>query len=354
MVKKNKGKNIQKKHRNKTNFDIPKLRKLIKNELYSNYSSIEKNKPINTIDNGIDFPFMSKEEEDKIYINKYTKYISEEFNSTIVNMIVLYINKSKSFPLQYQKEQNFMFKFVNLLKHLLMNEFEISYFTVVLDKMGWTSKNIEHWTYFCILGIYSKKICGKEEDSSLLINIISRNTPEFTDYYTSWLCDDDTCNKLQENEINIKDINEKYRQLTKPINSYCRKNFINYNGVVDKIVKLSQPYGDASNGNQLKSNEKYHNIDGIIEKNEIKSMPAYSASLYPIQNRQIDINQLKNNLSLKPMESNNSIHQKNMVYNNNNYQSRMNILDYAPNYLPSLNLSLYNNSQMSLNLSNLY
>ena len=49
-----------------------------------------------------------------------------------------------------------------------MNEFEISYFTILLDKIGWKWQNVEHWTYFCILGIYTKNLCGKEDESSLL------------------------------------------------------------------------------------------------------------------------------------------------------------------------------------------
>ena len=151
-----------------------------------------------------------------------------------------------------------------------MNEFEISYFTILLDRIGWKWQNVEHWTYFCILGIYTKLLCGKEYDSSLLMNIISRNSPEFTDYYTNFICDEETMDKINENVINIRLINERFKLLNKPINTYCRNNYINYNGIVDKIVKLSQPYGDESNGNQLKSNEQFNSNNGIIDKNEIK------------------------------------------------------------------------------------
>ena len=53
--------------------------------------------------------------------------------------------------------------------------------------------------------------------------------------------------------------------MTRPINSYCRKNYINYNGIVDKIVKLSQPYGEESNGNQLYCDQKLKEIKAHIE-----------------------------------------------------------------------------------------
>ena len=202
-------------------FDIKGLKKAIKNELYIQSSFKDINKQKNKKDDF--FPIISKEEEDKIYNNKYTKYISEEFNLKIVSMMILYINNNKYFPIKYQNESNFISKIINLLKHLLMNEFEISYFTILLDKIGWSWHNMEHWTYFCILGIYTKKLCRKEDDSSLLINIISRNNPEFMDYYTNLIYDEDVIDKIQENEINIKIVNDRFKQLNKHINSYCRK-----------------------------------------------------------------------------------------------------------------------------------
>ena len=143
MVKKLKRKNRQKKSKNIT-FDIAKIKKIIYNDLYSNYNTIDEE---NKVNNNDAFQILSKKQEDNIYYNKYTKYITEEFNSTIVNMLVVFINKSKTFPLKYQKEPFFIIKLVNLLKHLLMNEFELSYFTILLDRIGWEYKFIEHWTY---------------------------------------------------------------------------------------------------------------------------------------------------------------------------------------------------------------
>ena len=339
MVKKLKRKARQKKSKNMT-FDIAKIKKIIDNELYSYNNTIEKENKENSNDV---LQILSKDQEDQIYYNKYTKYIAEEFNSTIVNMLVVFIKRSKTFPVKYQKEPFFIIKLVNLLKHLLMNEFELSYFTILLDRIGWSYKYIDHWTYFCILGIYVIKLCGKEEDSSLLINIISRNTPEFFDYYANLTSDEDIINQITEGSIDVKAINERFRKLTKPINSYCRKNFINYNGIVDNIIKLSQPYGDESNGNQLRCNEKFNNNNGIID-NEIKFTSSISA--YYKQNNYIDIDTLKNNLCIEYPSSNNINNQKN---NNRTYYGES-IHNYI---LPSLNLSLYNNSQISFNFSNI-
>ena len=101
-------KNIQNKIRKrkpkKTHiFDIEEIKKVIKKELYSKYSSIENDDKLKH-KNNIAYPIKTSEEEDKIYSMKFSKYMSEEFNSRIVNMIILYINKNKSFPLKFQKE----------------------------------------------------------------------------------------------------------------------------------------------------------------------------------------------------------------------------------------------------------
>ena len=63
---------------------------------------------------------------DNIYISRYTQYTMHEFNSKVVNMIVVYFNQINSFPNKLKKEPNFINKIINILKHLLMNELEIS------------------------------------------------------------------------------------------------------------------------------------------------------------------------------------------------------------------------------------
>ena len=347
-------KNIQNKKRKRRTkkprvFDVKGLKKIIKNELYSQYSSSEIDKQKDKKSNI--FYIRTKEEEDKIYNMAFSKYISEEFNSKIVNMIVVFINRNKLFPEKYQTEQNFILKFTNLLKHLLMNEFEIAYFTILLDKIGWSWRNVEHWTYFCILGIFIKKLCGKEEESSLLINVISRNNQDFMDFYTNLVCDEEIVKIIEEKEVFVREINERFRQLTRPINSYCRKNYINYNGVSDKIVKLSQPYGEQNNGNQIKSNEQFNTNNGIID--DIKLMSTINGYYAPKD----DYHDLKYNLIMQPMISNSTFYKNKNIAFMGSCQSKYNIDDINLNNQSHYNLSIYNNksnnsSQFSLKFDN--
>ena len=65
--------------------EISSFKKVLKNKLYSSLNFYE----INNDNNKLSF---EDSEKDREYFFRYTSYINHEFNSNIVNMIVLYIN----------------------------------------------------------------------------------------------------------------------------------------------------------------------------------------------------------------------------------------------------------------------
>jgi hypothetical protein len=205
--------------------------------------------------------YINNEEITKIYFYEYTQYILHKFNSSIVNMIIIFVNENKSFPQEYKNENEFISNIVNLLKHLLMNEIEVAYFTVLIDKIGWKYEKLEHWVYFAILGIISKKSCAKKNDNyyKLLINIFNKKYPEFIDKYSSFVFDENIQKIINDSNINIHLINQRFNELTRPINTYCRKNYIMMGGIIDKIVNLSHPYfkfEDPNDPNKTKNKNK--------------------------------------------------------------------------------------------------
>ena len=60
--------------------------------------------------------------------------------------------------------------------------------------------------------------------------------------YSIFLNDKDILSKLNVNKLNLKQINERFILLSKPVNTYCNKNFINIQGIIDQIIKTAQPY----------------------------------------------------------------------------------------------------------------
>ena len=371
-----------KKVKNNGQYNIRKIKKLLKAELYSKFTYKNQNENENLKSPSF---LQTEEKEENDYYLKYAKYMEEDFNSNIVSMLIVYLNRNKDLLIEYQKEPNFINNFINVIKHLLMNEFELSCFTIILDEMGWSHPQMDHWIYLYVLGVYSKKIVGGEDESSLLIDIFSQKNYDFITYYT--MIDDEMMNKFDEkNQLTVKSINERFRQLTKPINSYCRRNFINYNGVVDKIVKWSQPYGDESNGNQLYNNEQQTKAINAKNELELNLIGDYKQSsfLLPLNaqnsnnnlhinnninnNSNININNNNNNSIIMNNISNNNFNSFLMPYNSNtfflndqtkNYMNNQNInkyniseLNMQNSYMPSLNLVNRSSSQFSLKLEN--
>ena len=214
--------------------DVSKFKKRIKKEFHS-YIICQEEISRENINKKIE------DEKERLYYFKYAKYIQKEFNSTIVNMIISYINRNNSFP-KVIKEINFNYKISNLIKHLLMNEIEVACFTLLLEKIGFTYKNMDQWLYFTFIGILSKKTCGRDNDVLLLLDIFSRNNSKFMEEYSILINDKDILSKLNENKLKLKQINERFILLSKPINTYCKTNFINIQGIIDQIIKTTQPY----------------------------------------------------------------------------------------------------------------
>ena len=241
-------------------------------------------------------------------IKSYSDYITETFNSTIIHMLIAYImkNKEKLNKYKYDREPNFINKFVILIKELYINEIEVAYLTLLLDKMGWQFDNFDHWIYFYCLGIYTKKKVTGEYESDNLIQKNSFVEDKYLDFINGTEIDN-----FEKEGISNKELNKRFIELTRPINSYCRKNFINYSGIADKIIRLSQPYGEESNGNKLfeENNEEEKNN---INNNDDKKIEFYGSfkannNISNINNNNIDINRINNLGSLNPYIGRNSI-----------------------------------------------
>ena len=283
---------------------------------------------------------MSKKSEisDEVHKEKnYSDYITNMFNSRIIYMLIVYMNKNKEKlkNYKYDIEPNFFNKFIHLIKELNLNEIEVAFMTLLLDKLDWAFNNIDHWTYFYLLGIHTKKIVSGEDASDDFLN----SKEEIRDKYTTFV-NDDTVEELENNKIKTQEINIRYKELNKPINSYCRKNFINYTSVADKIVKLSQPYEKKSIGNQLFIEEN----ENEMKKNEEKEKKCNN---YLFENLNYPLNSI---IPYGPLS---------MFGNDTTFKKKMkSIIGYNKNFestKPFSNLDIpLGGSQLSLNKQNSY
>lgn len=311
-----------------TKNEISYFKKLIKLELYSDLNYNKKDLKENNNS--------SKEEtEDNLYFSRYTQYTMHEFNSKMVNMIIVYFNQLSSFPNKLKKEPNFIYKIINILKHILMNELEVACFTILLDKIGNDYINVEQWSLFIFVGIRAKKICGKCKDLILIIRYFSRNYENFFEEYSLLLSDEILLEKIDERNITIKQINKRFIFLSKPINSYCRKNYVNIDGIIDKIVKLSQPYFIDENSKKNKKRKKFISIKTKNTKN--------NSEFNEFNNKTYQLSQFENYINI--INNNNEINLENIFNLNNNIKNNLDAnennniyeMDFSLSKLDSIN-----------------
>ena len=282
---------------------ISNFKKKLKIEFYSDLNSLkEESNNIN-----------KDETKSELYFLRYTQYTMHEFNPKIVDMIIVYYNQNKSFPKLAKSEPNFIYKLINILKNLLMNELEVAYFTVLLDKIEYNSINIEQWIFLTFVGITAKKLCGTSKDLMLIIYYFSSKDEKFIEKYSSFLDDEKHVSSIITNKISLKQINKRFKYLTKPINKYCQKNYINTNGIVDKIVKKCQPYNINENRstndriNKKNTTKKYNKKNNSILNKFIVTKPC---ELFQFENY---IDMINNNTQIN-LESINEI--ENNINNN--------------------------------------
>jgi hypothetical protein len=324
-------------YNNYSRKEISSFKKALKNKLYSSLNFYE----INNDNNKLSF---EDGEKDREYFFRYTSYINHEFNSNIVNMIVLYINDSNSFTKKYKEEPNFILNMINLIKSLFMNEIEVAYYTIALEKIGVNYKDIEHWLYFSILGVATKKLCGKEEDCFLLINKLSKKNQKFIDEYSAFINDNKIIAQISNNQISLQQINQRFILLSKPINTYCRKNYLNFQGIIDNIVKLSQPYYKDILNQKKANNKKLKKKKFIIKTNKTNEIEKKeNTQPYHEPDKTVDFENCLSNFNNK----------QNFEYINHLEYNHLNgIMDTEENNFTNQNLNLWNLDSLSFSNSN--
>ena len=260
----------------------------------------------------------------------YTEYITDIFNSRIINMLIVYFNKRKDKlkKFNYDIEQNFVNKFVHLVQELFLNEIEVAYLTLLIDKIGWKLDNFDHWIYFYTLGVHTKKMTVNDYISDDLLDIKEELRDKYGEIVNLNEFDD-----LDEKGPTLQEINARYKELSKPINSFCRKDFIIYSSIADKIVRLSQPYGEESNGNQLIIEKKIideNNNNYEKEKDFDIFMPIIQKTNPNMNTLSIDKNDIKK------------------IIRNKNASIKAEKSAFTPNFQPDLSLRNIGGSQLSL------
>ena len=310
---------VKEKQKNKfKDIDIAAIKKQIKEEI----TIPLKNDSFQN--DSISFPIQIKNLSKPSHINSlkeyeknYNLYLTEEYNSRCVSMAISYLNKAKTLPEEFKNKANFQKEFINIIQQLMFNEIEISLFTLNIDYFGWKDENYNYKIHLIFIGLKTKM--NLNQSTQLFILKFCNDDKNFMQKFKSW---QDNRKEALLHKFQMFQINERYRLLNKPHNTYCKKNFIDFNGVVDKIVQLSQPYGEENQGNLINEtifgdsqvfndNNKDNNNNNNDKKNNNNLE----------NNNIIDINQIYKNSDNNNINNINNI---NKVNNNNNNEENNN------------------------------
>lgn len=93
------------------------------------------------------------------YESDYKQYITEVFNSRIINLIVNFIQTSNTIPKDLIQDKQIYKNFINIIKDLMMNEIEITLFTMYIDDIGWVFPGIHYLVHILFTGLLTKVFC---------------------------------------------------------------------------------------------------------------------------------------------------------------------------------------------------
>lgn len=178
------------------------------------------------------------------YPAMYKSYINEVFSNKllcVVSRIVKFAPLNLShYPLAY-----FLIK---ICKCLLLNELELSLFSIYLEKLGWESTYMDFESHLYLIAIVAKM------NSSDYSEVVVKHTFKEIEHleYGLSLLNSSIHKGSNPHILNIstKELNSRFEKLTRPFNVGCKEDFIDYNSRVDQILKTSNPY---SNQNKQKS-----------------------------------------------------------------------------------------------------
>lgn len=256
-------------------------------------------KNISKLNNTVSFQINpnSKKEFEKEYYKRYLYYIKEEFNSTILTMLYNFLLISGVIPDSYKDNRYFINEFIEIIINLLINEMELVIASLILDSMGWVQEGAEPWKYIYYICLYAKNRASDKFCFTILANILEENNPGFIDSYNKWININFNSNKKKEEQFKIMKINERYKELMKPLIN-DNKSHINYNELVNKIFLYSKKrHGEIivqEQENKKNFDEENKKINYINDNND-------NNDIYNLR-----LSQLKGNLHHDPLNLSNN------------------------------------------------
>ena len=132
-----------------------------------------------------------------------------------VNRIIL---ESSSLPQDIRTNFPLHKILFNIVKQLLMNELEIVYLSLYLDKMGWSTIGYPLDENLLLTGISVKMYLN--QNYSFIVEHLSKKRRNIEDRFNNWLSTKKDYHTTM--TISPRELNERYKLSAKPFNAYCK------------------------------------------------------------------------------------------------------------------------------------
>jgi hypothetical protein len=261
------------------------------------------------------------------YINLYKKYINEEFSTTIITFCNRIILESKNLSEQIKSISDLNKKFLNIIKKLLMNEYELTLFSLYFDNINFNNKNnikndLNTEKIFIYLGLYIKQITN-DYFREIFEYFNEQKLLDSIENFHNWK--KEFLQTIKNDYIyNQQIINNRFKLLNRPFNIYCTNNYIDYNCVVDKILKMSLPYND----NKFIKEDSLNNVEENIYLNQINNnnnlIIDNKVNINKKNKKSLNFNNIpkfkikKNNDNISQQQKNNELNKNNYINNDKN------------------------------------
>ena len=252
--------------------------------------------------------FIDINQNDRNYLSLYRKYINEEFSPLCIVFINRIINQSETLTSEIKNNNDLHKILLSLTKQLMMNEYELTIYSMILDEFGWSNIEFTEEEYLMFIGFFVKHLCGDDE-LIILENIRQNGSLILIDEkYSNWkkLYND----KMKSHRIfTYSEVNKRYKLLKRPFNIYCKNNYIDYNNVVEKILKMSLPYNESKKKEEediisIDENEKKNNNNKLKKINfKVKNFSKIKDKTISTSNHSLESKNLGKKTKLKLIEN---------------------------------------------------
>lgn len=83
---------------------------------------------------------------------------------------------------------------------------------------------------------------------NFIIDYLAKKIKNIEDRFNSWLSGKKDYYTMM--TISPRELNDRYKLLGRPLNTYCKQNYIDFNFVVDQILQMSLPYSEGTKGDK--------------------------------------------------------------------------------------------------------